>query len=173
MAAQTDTPGAFALEVAELGKSLMSAYTRFIIYRKVGDRRLENLYATLSITSTMFMDLGTTLNKYQNNFNVKDVVTRSICQQGKANFERFFVMINEGNSNKGIWMNDGTIGGQSFTVETDPWLLITMGLGGEGAAKAFWKSLDDTRDLLIELNDIVKYTILKCLMEKYVLHSSY
>ncbi len=166
MVAQTERPESFVLEVAELGKSLMSAYTRFIIYRKVRDPRLEILYATLSITSSMLTDLGTTIKKYENEFNFKDVVTQSICQQCKTNFERLLVMINEGNSNKGIWMNDGTIGGESVTAETDPWLLIMIGLGGEEATKAFWKSLDNTRDSLIELNDIVKYTILNSVKER-------
>lgn len=165
MVAQSTHPGDFILAIGETGKSLIMAFTKFITYRKVHDRRLENLYATLSLTTNMLTELGTTINLYEHDFRIKDEVTHPICETAKTNLEKLLVMVNEGIS-KGVWKNDGTIGGQSITAEVDPWFLITMALGGREEAKAYWKSLDDTRDTLLELNDIVKYRILKDLSDK-------
>lgn len=165
MAATTGSSGDFVLEVGKVGQSLMESFTKFITYRKVQDRRLENLYATLSLTTTTLIELGQTLNKYENDFRVKDEAFRPICETAKVNLERFLVLINEGLSS-GVWKNDGELGGQAFTAEADPWLLITVSLGGREEAKDFWSSLDDTRDSLLELKDIIKYMILKNLSQK-------
>lgn len=168
MAGPNVRPGDFILEVGKIGQSLMASFTKFITYRKVQDRRLENLYATLSLTSTTLVELGTTINKYKDEFRIKDEAFRSICETAKFNLEKFLVLINEGISS-GVWKNDGNLGGQSFTAEADPWLLITVSLGGREEANNFWKSLDDTRDSLLELNDIVKYMILKNIKERYTI----
>lgn len=146
----------------------MTSFTKFITYRKVQDRRLENLYATLSLTATTLTELGTTINKYENDFRVKEEAFHPLCEVAKANLEKFLVLINEGISS-GVWKNDGKLGNQAFTAEVDPWLLITVSLGGREQAKNYWKSLDDTRDSLLELNDIVKYMILKNISQKTTL----
>ncbi len=165
MAVPSSCSGDFVLDVAKIGQSLMTSFTKFITYRKVQDRRLENLYATLSLTTTTLTELGTTINKYENDFHIKDEAFRPICETAKANLEKFLILINEGICS-GVWKNDGTLGGQAFTAEVDPWLLITVSLGGREQAKNYWKSLDDTRDSLLELNDIVNYMILKTLNKK-------
>lgn len=167
MSASNGSSGDFILDVGKIGQSLVTSFTKFITYRKVQDRRLENLYATLSLTTTTLLELGTTVNKHENDFRIKDEVFRPICETAKVNLERFLVLINEGISS-GVWKNDGNLGGQAFTAEADPWLLITVSLGGKEQAKNFWGSLDDTRDSLLELNDIVKYMILKNLSQKQV-----
>jgi hypothetical protein len=161
----TANPATFVLEVAETGKSLMKAYTKFITYRKVTDRRLENLYATLSLTTNTLTEIGTNINKYQNDFPIKNEVTRPICETCKTNFDKFLVLIKEGTSS-GVWKNDGTLGGEAVAAEIDPWFLITMSLGGRDEAKAFWKSLDNTRDAILELNDVIRYMTLKDLSKK-------
>lgn len=171
MAATNVHPGDSILAIGETGKALITSFTKFITYRKVHDRRLENLYATLSLTTAMLTELGTTLNKYENDFRIKEEVTGPVCETAKLNLERFLVMVNEGISN-GVWKNDGTIGGQTISAEVDPWFMITMALGGREEAKAFWKNLDDTRDTLLELNDIVKYQILKSLSDRLVPETS-
>ncbi|KAH9222694.1 hypothetical protein DL95DRAFT_518262 [Leptodontidium sp. 2 PMI_412] len=168
MAATNVHPGDSILAIGETGMALITSFTKFITYRKVHDRRLENLYATLSLTTAMLTELGTTLNKYENDFRIKEEVTGPVCETAKLNLERFLVMVNEGISN-GVWKNDGTIGGQTISAEVDPWFMITMALGGREEAKAFWKNLDDTRDTLLELNDIVKYQILKSLSDRNAL----
>lgn len=165
MPATSDHPGDFILDVAKVGQKLMTSFTKFITYRKVQDRRLENLYATLSLTATVLTELGTTINKYENDFRVKDEAFRPLCETAKANLGKFLVLINEGISS-GVWKNDGKLGGLAFTTEVDPWLLITVSLGGRELAKNYWKSLDDTRDSLLELNDIVKYMILKNISQR-------
>lgn len=165
MAAPRSRPGDFVLDVAKVGQILIASFTKFITYRKVQDRRLENLYATLSLTATSLVELGTTINKYENDFRVKEEAFRPLCEIAKANLEQFLVLINEGISS-GVWKNDGKLGDQAFTAEVDPWLLITVSLGGREQAKNYWKSLDDTRDSLLELNDIVKYMILKNISQK-------
>jgi hypothetical protein len=163
--AATMSSGDFILDVGRIGQSLMTSFTKFITYRKVQDRRLENLYATLSLTTTTLLELGTTINKYKDDFRIKDEAFRPICETAKANLEKFLLLINEGISS-GVWKNDGNLGGQAFTAEADPWLLITVSLGGREQAKTFWGSLDDTRDSLLELKDIVQYMMLKNLSLK-------
>jgi hypothetical protein len=168
MTAPNDRPGAFLLEVAEIGLQLNKSFTTFISYRKVQDRRLENLYATLNITTGCLTDLGTTLNKHEDSFRMEVDVTRAVAEKCKSNFETLKTMVGEGISEGGVWKGDGTIGGQTVTTEIDPWLLITMAVGGRDAAKDFWTCLDETRDALVELNHIVTYMILKSMEEKYV-----
>jgi len=165
MAASNDHPGSSILEIAETGKSLMSSLTKFMTYRKVSDRRLENLYSTLAITTTSLMNLGTIINKYAKDFQIKDEITRPAYESCKANFEKMNVLVNEGNS-KGIWKNDGQLGGKAVTAEIDPWYLFMMALGSPEEANVYFKGLDITRDSVVVLSDIVHYMILKGLHEK-------
>lgn len=167
MAAPNDNPGNFLLEVADIGLKLNETFTTFITYRKVQDRRLENLYATLNITTGCLTELGTTLNKHKDDFHMKEDVTRSVAETCKSNFETLLKLVTEGITEGGAWKADGTIGGQTITTEVDPWLLITMAVGGREEAKAYWTSLDDTRDALVELSHLVKYIILKSMEDKY------
>jgi hypothetical protein len=168
MASPNPRPGAFLLEVAAIGRELNKSFTTFITYRKVQDRRLENLYATLNITTGTLNDLGTLLNEHESHYRLKEDVTRSVTETCKKNFELLLTMVNEGITEGGVWKGDGTIGGHTVTTEVDPWLLITLAVGGREEAKAYWKSLDDTRDTLVELNHFVKYMVLKSAEEKYV-----
>ena len=165
MASASVKPGDFVLEVADTGTSLMNDFTKFLTYRKVSDNSLENLYATISITTSLLRELGATINKYQNDFPIKDDVVKSTVQKCKDNFDRLLVFINEGNS-QGIWKNDGTLGGETVTAEVDPWFLITIGIGGWEEAELFWKSLNVTRDTLVRLKDTIKYMTLKELSAK-------
>jgi hypothetical protein len=165
MATTSERPGDFILEVANTGASLMTSFTKFLTYRKVPDNSLENLYATISITTSLLREFGTTINEYEKEFHVKSDITKQITQKCKENFDRLLVFINEGSS-QGIWKNDGTLGGETVTAEVDPWFLITIGIGGWEEAEKFWKSLNDARDTLLRLKDTIKYMILKVLNQK-------
>jgi hypothetical protein len=165
MATASERPGGFILEVANTGASLMTSFTRFLTYRKVPDNNLENLYATISITTTLLREFGSTINEYKKEFPIKPDITKPITQKCKENFDRLLVFVNEGNS-QGIWKNDGTLGGETVTAEVDPWFLITIGIGGLEEAEKFWKSLNDARDILLRLKDTVKYMMLKALNQK-------
>lgn len=171
MAAPNDNPGNFLLEVADIGLKLNETFTTFITYRKVHDRQLENLYATLNITTGCLTELGTTLNKHKDDFSMKEDVTRSVAETCKSNFETLLTLVTEGITEGGAWKAAGTIGGQSIAAEVDPWLLITMSVGGREEAKTYWKSIDDTRDALVELSHLVKYMILKSIEDKATLTS--
>ncbi|KAE9379063.1 hypothetical protein N431DRAFT_397057 [Stipitochalara longipes BDJ] len=161
-------PGDFILDVANTGTSLMTAFTKFLTYRKVSDNGLENLYATISITTSVLRELGVTINKHEKEFLVKDEITKSTTQQCKENFDKLLVFVAEADS-QGIWKHDGMLGGQTVTSEVDPWFLITIGIGGWEEAEKFWKSLNNVRDTLLRIKDAVKYMILKDLKEKNLL----
>jgi hypothetical protein len=165
MLTTNEHPGDFILDVASTGTSLMTAFTQFLTYRKVSDSSLENLYATISITTSVLRELGVTINKHEKEFLVKDKITKPITQKCKDNFEKLLVFVNEAVS-QGIWKHDGMLGGQSVTSEVDPWFLITIGIGGWEEAEKFWKSLNDVRDTLLRTKDAVKYMVLKALKEK-------
>jgi hypothetical protein len=119
MTIATHHAGDFLLEVAELGIQPNKSLTKFITYRKVQDHRLENLYSTLSITTGCLSELGTTLNKYGAYWQIKDDATRTVAETCKSNFEK--VLASKG---------EGSIGGQHVTTKVDPWLLITISIGG-------------------------------------------
>lgn len=161
-----EQPGTFLLEVADIGVELNTAFTKFITYRKVHDRRLENLYATLNISTGALKALGTTFNTHAADFEMKEDVTRRLAEKAKSVFVALLTMINEGNAEGGAWKSEGTINGQTIATEVDPWLLITMAVGGTEDAKDFWQGLDDTRDALVELEHVVKYKILKSMEKK-------
>jgi hypothetical protein len=165
MAAIQEPPNDFILSIARTGRNLITSYTKFIIYRKAADRRLENLYATLSIITSKLEELGSTINLYEKEFHIKDEVTNPVCEKAKVILEKLLVLINEGIS-PGVWKSDGTIGGGSVAVEVDPWFLITIALGGREKAKEFWKRLDETRDELLALCDVIKYMSLRDLSRK-------
>ena len=155
--------GDFILDVANTGNSLMTAFTKLLTYRKVSDNSLENLYATISITTSVLRDLGDTIHKHENDFIVKGVIIRPITQKCMENFDKLlcFVAVSQG-----IWKHDGMLGEQTVTSEVDPWFLITIGIGDWEEAERFWKSLNDVRDTLLRTKDTVKYIILKDLKEK-------
>ena len=159
--------GAFILGVADTGTSLMKAFTKLLTYRKVSDNSLENLYATISITTSVLCDLVNTINKHAKDFPVQDEITKPITQKCKENFDKLLVFVNEAVS-QGIWKHDGMLGGQNVTSEVDPWFLITIGIGGWEEAERLWKSLNDVRDKLLRTKAAVKYIILKDLKEKSV-----
>lgn len=102
MAATTDQPGTFVLEIASTGKILVDTFTKFITYRKVKDSRLQDLYATLAVTTTTLMELGNTVNQYENEFRINDDVTRPVCESIKLNFDKLLVMVKEG-TQSGVW----------------------------------------------------------------------
>lgn len=167
-----EQPGAFLLEVANIGTELNAAFTKFISYRVVHDRRLENLYATLDITTGALRRLGTSLNSHALDFQMQDDVTRQLAEKAKANFVALLTMAKEATAEGGAWKSEGTINGQNIVTEVDPWLLITMAVGGNEKAKDFWSGLDDTRDDLVEMEHVVKYMILKTMEEKLVHYNS-
>src|SRR6266487_3301704 len=80
MTTTTDQPGTFVLEIASTGKILVDTFTKFITYRKVKDSRLQDLYATLAVTTTTLTELGNTVNQYENEFRINDDVTRPVCE---------------------------------------------------------------------------------------------
>jgi hypothetical protein len=166
MATASEHPGDFILQVAETGASLMASFTKLLTYRKVSDNSLENLYATISITTSLLRELGTAINKYESSI-VKDEITRPISQKCKEHFDKLLVFVNEGIS-RGMWKHDGTLGGETVTAEVDPWFLITIGIGGWEEAENFWKSLNNTRDALLRLKDIIKYMLFRDLNQKQV-----
>lgn len=159
------TGGDFVLEVAELGKTLMTAFAKFLAYRKISDHGLENLYSTISISTGALQDLGSALKRYEDVFPVKDSIIRPGVEACKVNFEKLLVLMNEG-VGKGVWNNDGTVGGKLVTAEVDPWFLMTLGLGGRPEANAFWDAVDESRATVVELKDTVKYAVLKDLSKK-------
>jgi hypothetical protein len=165
MAIAGEHPGDFILQVADTGACLMASFAKFLTYRKLSDKSLDHLYATISITTSFLRELGTTLNKYENGLSIKEGITKPISQKCKDNFNKLLVLVTEGNS-QGIWKHDGTLGGETVTAEADPWFLITIGIGGWEEAENVWKSLNDTRDTLLRLKDTVKYMILKDLNQQ-------
>jgi hypothetical protein len=158
-------PGAFVLDVAAIGTEVTTAFTRFVTTRKIQDRRMETIVATLSITTTLLKDIGITVNKYVNDVIVDDDVTRPTCETCKTNFEKLLVIAKEAGE-KGIWGREGTLGGKPMTAEIDPYFLFDMSLGGRQESAEFFKRLESTRYSLVALNDTIKYKIFKVLKEE-------
>lgn len=155
----------FVLEVANLGQEVIASFTRFITTRKIQERRLENTLATLSITTSILTDLGTTINKFNKDAYIEDEVTRPTCETCKADFETLLVISNEAGE-RGIWVREGTLGGKPVSAEIDPWFLFNVGLGGPAQSAEFFNRLDATRYSLVALTDTVKYKIFKVLKEQ-------
>jgi hypothetical protein len=160
MAAPHHRPGSFVLEVAELGKDVLSTFTQFVLSRKVADHRLENLLATISITTSLLVALGSTINKYENDYHVKDEITRPTCETCKADFEQLIAMSKIAKDKAG-WITENPAGGQPIATEVDPWFVFNVTLGQGEKANKFWRRLNQTRQGLAALNDTLKYKILK------------
>lgn len=160
MAAVNQRPGTFVLEVAELGKDVLSTFTQFVLSRKVVDHRLETLLATISITTSLLVALGFTINKYENDYHVEDSLTRPTCETCKADFEQLIAM-SEIAKEKGGWITESPAGGQPVATEVDPWFVFNVTLGQGEKANKFWSRLNQTRQTLDALNDSLKYKIFK------------
>lgn len=158
--AANQRPGAFVLEVADLGKEVLSIFTKFVLSRKVRDHRLETLLANISITTSLLVDLGSTINKYENDYHVKDGLTKPICETCKADFEQLIVLANIAKE-KGCWITEGVIGGKSVATEVDTFFIFDITLGIGEKAMQFWTRLNETRGTVDALNDMIKYKILK------------
>jgi hypothetical protein len=165
MAVSDTRPGDFVLEVANLGQDVVASFTKFITTRKIQERELENILATVSITTSILTDLGSTINKYDNDAYIEDEVTRPTCETCKADFEKLLVISNEAGK-RGIWVREGTLGGKPVSAEIDPWFLFNLGLGGPVKSGEFFNRLDATRYSLVALTDTVKYKIFKVLKEQ-------
>lgn len=158
--AANQRPGAFVLEVAELGKEVLSNFTKYVLSRKVRDHRLETLLANISITTSLLVDLGSTINKYENDYHVKDGLTRPTCETCKADFEQLIVLANIAKE-KGGWITEGALGGQSTATEVDTFFIFDITLGIGEKSMQFWARLNESRQMLDALNDMIKYKILK------------
>lgn len=160
MEASTESPGAFALEVAALGRELQTTFTKFITTRKVQERRMESILATISITTSLLTDFGEFIDEHAYVDYINDDVTRPTCQTCKADFETLLVMTKE-SAEQGMWRNSGMLGGKAVTAEVDPWFLFNVGLGGKEKSADFWARIEATRYSLVALTDTVKYKIYK------------
>ena len=150
----------FVLRVADLGNTVVTTFTKFITSGKVHDKRLESMYATLSITASLLTELGTTMKKYENDVPIKDDITRPTCEICKADLEKLLALLQEAIKN-GNWVTGGTLGGKPVSTALDPFYLFTVALGGGSAAQEFNYRLSDTRKGLLQLIDAVRYTIFK------------
>ena len=165
MAAVGQHPGAFVLEVGDLGREVHSTLTQFILSRKVVDHRLETVLATISITTSLLVALGSTINRYKDDYRLNDQVTRPICETCKADFEQLIAM-SENAKEKGSWITESPTGSQPIATEVDPWFVFNLTLGQEEQANNFWSRLNQTRQTLDALLDSLKYKILKQLEPK-------
>lgn len=160
MAEASQRPGAFVLEVAELGKEVLSSFTKFVLSRKVLNRRLETLLANISITTSLLVDLGSTIKKYEYDYHVKDSLTRPVCETCKANFEQLIVLSNIAKE-KGGWITEGAVGGKAVATEVDTFFIFDISLGIGEKSTQFWSRLDEIRSTIASLNDLIKYKIFK------------
>jgi hypothetical protein len=119
MASVNQRPGTLILEVADVGKEVLSTFTQFVLSRKVVDHRLETLLATISITTSLLVALGSTINKYESDYHVNDEITHPTCKNCKADFEQLIAM-SEIAKEKGGWIIESRIGGQPIATEVDP-----------------------------------------------------
>jgi len=165
MATPNDQPGAFALEVAGVGREVVKAFTKCITSRMIQERHMETILATLSITTSILTDLGTTINKHAKDVYINDDVTRPTCETCKENLQKILVISKE-STESGIWMREGTLGGKPVAAEIDPWFLFNVALGGREQAAEFWAGMETTRYSLVALSDTVKYKIFKELNEQ-------
>ena len=157
--------GDFVLEVANLGKDVVTSFTKFITSRKVQERHLETILASVSITTSILLDLGTTINQHEKHVNIADEVTRPTCETCRVDFEKLLVLSKEA-SESGMWIREGTLGGKPVAAEIDPWFLFNIGLGGREKAAEFWKRMEATRYNLVTISDTLKYKIFKELKDQ-------
>jgi hypothetical protein len=93
--------GDLIIEAVNAGASLMLSITKFLTYRRALDNSLLILYATISITTTLLYELGTTINEYETIFPIKNDFVKPAVKMCKENVERLFVVVKEGTA-KGI-----------------------------------------------------------------------
>jgi hypothetical protein len=98
---EPEPPGGLILEAVDYGASLMLSITEFLTYRKDPGNRLLALYATISITTDLLRELGTTINEYETKFPVESDLVKPVVKTCKENFERLLVVVSEGTA-KGI-----------------------------------------------------------------------
>jgi len=165
MAAVDHRPGAFVLEVADLGKDVLSAFTHFLLSRKVVDHRLETLLATISITTSLLFALGSTLNKYDEDYHVEDKIFLPVCETCKGDFEELIAMSKIAKE-KGGWITESRTGGHPITTEVDPWFVFHVTLGQGEKANEFWARLNQTRQTLDALNDSIRFKTYKILEQE-------
>lgn len=158
--AAANRPGGFVLEVAELGKEVLSTFTQFVLSRKVHDHRLETLLATISITTSLLVELGSTINKYENDYHVKEEIFRPTCETCKADFDKL-LEISRIAKERGGWITEDPIGGQSIATEVDSWFVLNVSLGHSEKANQFWSRLHITRQRIDALNCTVRFKIFK------------
>jgi len=160
MAVVDHRPGAFVLEVADIGNDVLSSLTQFVLSRKISDHRLDALLATVSVTTSLLVALGSTINKYVNDYRVEDAITRPVCEICKADFEQLIAM-SEVAKDKGGWIAESRTGGQPTAAEVDPWFVLNVTLGYGEKSNAFWSRLHKTRQTIDALNDAMKFKIFK------------
>lgn len=93
---ELEPPGGLILEAVDFGASLMLSITEFLTYRKVPGNSLLGLYATISITTDLLRELGTTINEYESKFPGKCDLVKPVVKTCKENFERLLVVVSEG-----------------------------------------------------------------------------
>jgi hypothetical protein len=150
----------FVLKVADIANTVVTTFTKFITSGKVHDKKLESMYATLSITASMLAELGTTMKKYEKDVQIKDDITRPTCEICKRDLEKLLALLQEAIKN-GNWVTGGNLGGRPVSAALDSMYLFTVALGGREAAENFNFKLGETRTGLLQLTDTVRYTIFK------------
>ena len=165
MAAVNKRPGAFVLEVADLGKEVLSTFTQFVLSRKVANHQLNSLLATISITTSLLVSLGSTINNYENDYHIDDQVTRPTCEALKADFQQLIVMSGIA-KDRGAWVTEVPAGGQPIATEVDPWFVFSQALGPEEKAYKFWSRWNQSRATLDALNHCLRYKIFKQLEQE-------
>jgi hypothetical protein len=98
-------PGSFVLEVAKIGDEVVRSFMKFITTRKIQERRMESILATVSITTSILADLGATINKYWKDVYIEDDVTRPTCETCKTDLETL-LLISKEVGERGIWLRE-------------------------------------------------------------------
>lgn len=112
------------------------------------------------MTTSLLLELGNFVNEHREEVYIGDEVLRPTVQTCKADFEKLQVMTREATEN-GLWIREGTLGGNLVTAEVDPWFLFSVALGGREEGTKFWGRLDSTRYSIVVLQDTIKYKIFK------------
>ena len=108
MASPITSPGHFVLEIASLGQDVVTSFIKFITTRKIQERELENILVTISITTSILLDLESTINKYEQEVYVEDEVARPTCETCKADLEKLLIISKEAGG-RGIWVREATL----------------------------------------------------------------
>src|SRR5450432_4171019 len=156
MAAEGNRRGAFILEVAGSGRNVATTFAKYITSQKGRIANLETLYADISISASLLTDLGTMINKYENDVYIRDDITRPICEICATHFEKLQVVLREA-AETGMWKSDGGV---------NVWVLFCTALGGLREAAELCRRIESTRHSLLLLADTIKYTIFKKLNEE-------